>query len=57
MCSLERESKPSQDIPPTLPGTNLSSMAPFVRQRTESTGGNRHNLRAQVIYFTRGATF
>ena len=57
MCSLERESRPSQDIPPRLPGTNISSMAPFVCLRTESTGGNRHNLRSQVIYFTRGAKF
>jgi len=32
-------------------------MAPFVCLRTESTGGNRHNLRSQVIYFTRGAKF
>ena len=48
--------EPSQDIPPTLPVTNRSSNVTTVRQRTESTAVNRHNMRSQVIYFTQGAT-
>lgn len=48
--------EPAQDIPPTLCGTNISSNVTTVRQRTDGTGANRHNLRSEVIYFTQGAT-